>query len=205
MDVTDESAVEKGFAETVNYYGGIDVVVSNAGLAAADPVESTTVERWNRLFEVLVLGYFLVGREAFRVFKRQGIGGSLIFVTSKNALVAGRNASAYSAAKAAEQHLARSLAEEGGPAGIRVNTVAPDAVLEGSGIWSSDWRAARARDHGVADSELEDFYRKRTTLGVNVYPRDVAEAICFFAGDRSAKTTGCLLTVDGGVAAAYPR
>ncbi|MFL5926491.1 MAG: SDR family oxidoreductase, partial [Gaiellaceae bacterium] len=119
--------------------------------------------------------------------------------------VAGANAAAYSSAKAASLHLARCLAEEGGPDGIRVNTVNPDAVIEGSSIWSSDWKAERASTYGVEEDDLQSFYRGRTKLGVDVYPEDVAEAIAFFAGPRSAKSTGNILNVDGGVTAAYPR
>ena len=120
-------------------------------------------------------------------------------------MVASGGAAAYNAAKASELHLARSLAQELGPAGIRVNCVAPDAVLEGSFIWSSKWREERAAEYGIAPDELEEHYRKRTALRVNVYPQDVAEAVAFFASDRSGKTTGCTLTVDGGVQAAYMR
>jgi NAD(P)-dependent dehydrogenase (short-subunit alcohol dehydrogenase family) len=154
---------------------------------------------------VLVRGYFLASREAFKVLLEQGRGGSVVFVGSKNALVAGANAAAYSSAKAASLHLGRCLAEEGGAHGIRVNTVNPDAVLSGSGIWSSEWKAERASAYGVAEDELQAFYRGRTKLGVNVYPEDVAEAIAFFAGPRSGKSTGNIINVDGGVTAAFTR
>ena len=137
---------------------------------------------------------------------RQGTGGSIVFIASKNALVAGRNAAAYSSAKAAELHLARCLAEEGGPTRIRVNTVNPDAVLSGSRIWDSSWREERAASYGIAPNELEEHYRPRTTLGVNIEPEDIASAVLHFVSEaRSAKTTGNMLNVDGGVAAAYPR
>src|SRR5262249_30129615 len=140
------------------------------------------------------------------LLRAQRRGGSIVFVASKNALVAGRNAAAYSAAKAAELHLARCLAEEGGEVGIRVNSVNPDAVLQGSRIWDSRWRQERAAAYGLAPEELEEHYRKRTTLGVTVEPADVASAILHFASAaRSGKTTGNMLNVDGGVAAAYPR
>jgi NAD(P)-dependent dehydrogenase (short-subunit alcohol dehydrogenase family) len=160
---------------------------------------------WDRNQAILSTGYFLVAREAFRLWRAQGSGGNLVFVTSKNSVVAGKNASAYSAAKAAELHLARCLAEEGGAAGIRVNAVLPDAVLSGSTIWNGKWRAERAATYGIAPEALEDFYRQRTTLKVNVYPDDVAEAVLFFASPGSSKTTGGVLTVDGGVPAAYVR
>ena len=139
------------------------------------------------------------------VMKEQGVGGSLVIVASKNAQAAAKNASANSSANAAELHLARCLAEEGGDAGIRVNTVYPAAVLQGSGIWTSAWRDARARTYGIAASQLEEHYRARTTLKVNVVPEDVAEAVLFFASSRSAKSTGNIINVDGGVAAAYTR
>ncbi len=204
-DVSDEASVARAFAETIAAYGGVDVVVSNAGLARSHPVEETPVGEWELLMGVLARGYFLVAREAFRLWKRQGIGGNLVFVASKNALVAGKDNSAYSAAKAAELHLGRCLAEEGGAHGIRVNTVCPDAVLQGSRIWTAEWREERARTYGIRPEELEEFYRQRTTLKVNVFPEDVAEAVAFFVSDRSAKTTGGVLTVDGGVPAAYVR
>src|SRR6185437_5381452 len=142
---------------------------------------------WERNHAVLGTGYFLVAREAFRLLRIQGRGGNLVFVVSKNSLAAGKNAAAYSAAKAAELHLARCLAEEGGSAGIRVNSVLPDAVLQGSSIWDSRWRAERAATYGIAPEQLEEHYRARTTLKVNVYPEDVAEAVAFFAGSAASK------------------
>ncbi len=137
--------------------------------------------------------------------RRQGIGGSIVFVGSKNALAAGKGAAAYSAAKAAELHLARCIAEEVGADGIRVNTVNPDAVVQGSGIFSSEWRRDRAAGYGIDPSQLEEHYRKRTTLGVSIQPEDVAQAVLLLASDRLAKSTGNILNVDGGIAAAYPR
>ncbi len=205
VDVTDEAAVLDMVRQVVLAYGGLDILVASAGLATSAPVTETTVEEWELNFAVLARGYFLAAREAFRVLLEQGAGGSVVFVGSKNALVAGANASAYSSAKAAALHLGRCLAEEGGPHGIRVNTVNPDAVIAGSGIWSSDWKAERASTYGIDAEDLPGFYRARTRLGVNVYPEDVAEAVAFFAGPRSAKSTGNVVNVDGGVTAAYPR
>jgi len=205
VDVTNEVSVERMLAETVRAYGGLDILVASAGLATSASVTETSLEDWELNFAVLARGYFLAGREAFRVLIEQGSGGSLVFVGSKNALVAGANAAAYSSAKAASLHLARCLAEEGGPHGIRVNTVNPDAVIQGSGIWSSDWKAERASTYGVTEDDLQSFYSGRTKLGVSVYPEDVAEAIAFLAGPRSAKSTGNVINVDGGVTAAYPR
>jgi rhamnulose-1-phosphate aldolase/alcohol dehydrogenase len=205
VDVTAEQAVQELTDRAVLEYGGVDILVASAGLATSAPITETTLADWERNYAVLARGYFLAAREAFRVMVEQGRGGSIVFVASKNALVAGANAAAYSSAKAASLHLARCLAEEGGPHGIRVNTVNPDAVIEGSGIWSSDWKAERATAYGVSEDDLESFYRERTKLGVSVFPEDVAEAIAFLAGPRSAKSTGNIVNVDGGVTAAYPR
>jgi rhamnulose-1-phosphate aldolase/alcohol dehydrogenase len=205
VDVTSEDAVVETTRRTVLEYGGLDILVASAGLATSASVTETTLADWEQTYAVLARGYFLAARETFRVLLEQGRGGSIVFVASKNALVAGANAAAYSSAKAASLHLARCLAEEGGPHGIRVNTVNPDAVIQGSSIWSSDWKAERASTYGVSEDELQTFYQDRTKLGVAVLPEDVAEAIAFFAGPRSAKSTGNIINVDGGVTAAYPR
>jgi rhamnulose-1-phosphate aldolase/alcohol dehydrogenase len=205
VDVTDEGAVEEMVRRAVLAYGGIDILVASAGLATSAPITETTLADWELNYAVLARGYFLTAREVFRVLLAQGRGGSVVFVTSKNAVVAGANAAAYSSAKAASLHLGRCLAEEGGPHGIRVNSVNPDAVIAGSSIWSSDWKAERASTYGVSEDDLQAHYRARTRLGVNVYPEDVAEAITFFATARSAKSTGNFLNVDGGVPAAYTR
>ena len=205
-DVTDEDEVAGAYRRAILEYGGVDVVVSNAGLASSAPIEETTVEMWDKNHSVLARGYFLVARGAFRVMKEQGIGGSIVFVASKNAMAAGKNASAYSSAKAAELHLARCLAEEGGAEGIRVNTVNPDAVLQGSRIWDSGWRETRAAAYGIEPEELEDYYRQRNVLKLEVLPENIAEAVLHFASEaRSSRSTGNVLNVDGGVKDAYPR
>jgi NAD(P)-dependent dehydrogenase (short-subunit alcohol dehydrogenase family) len=205
-DVTSEEAVAAAYGAAVEQFGGIDIVVSNAGIASSAAIEDTTLAEWNRNHSILGTGYFLVAREAFRVLKAQARGGSVVFVASKNAVVAGKNAAAYSSAKAAELHLARCLAEEGGAAGIRVNTVNPDAVLQGSKIWGSSWREERADAYNIEPDELDEHYRKRTTLGVNIFPEDIAQAVVHFASERrSGKSTGNMLNVDGGVPAAYAR
>lgn len=205
MDVTNEQAIKESYEKAILMYGGVDVVVNNAGLATSSPFEETTLKEWNLNMDVLATGYFLVAREAFKIMKKQGRGGSMVFVASKNSVYAGKNASAYSVAKAAEAHLARCIAVEGGAYGIRVNSVLPDAVLQGSTIWNSSWREDRARSYGVEPDELEEYYRKRTTLLVNVLPEDIANAIAFMASSKASKTTGCMITVDGGVAAAFTR
>jgi rhamnulose-1-phosphate aldolase/alcohol dehydrogenase len=205
-DVTDEGQVAHAYRRAILEYGGVDVVVSNAGLASSAPIEETSVQMWEKNHAVLAKGYFLVSREAFRVMKEQGVGGSLVFVASKNALAAGKNASAYSSAKAAELHLARCLAEEGGAEHIRVNTVNPDAVLQGSRIWGSSWREERAAAYGIEPEELEEHYRKRNVLKLNVVPENIAEAVLHFASEaRSSRSTANILNVDGGVKDSYPR
>jgi rhamnulose-1-phosphate aldolase/alcohol dehydrogenase len=205
-DVTDEGEVARAYRWAILEYGGVDVVVSNAGFASSAPIEETSVEMWDKNHAVLAKGYFLVSREAFRILKEQGVGGSLIFVASKNAMAAGKNAGAYSSAKAAELHLARCLAEEGGSDRIRVNTVNPDAVLSGSRIWGSSWREERAAAYGIKPEELEEYYRQRNVLKVNVLPENIAEAVLHFASEaRSSRSTGNVLNVDGGVKDAYPR
>ena len=205
LNVTDEAAVKAAFKESALHYGGVDVLVNNAGLATSSPFLETTLDEWNKNIAVLATGYFLVAKEAFRIFKEQALGGSMVFVGSKNCVYAGKNASAYSTAKAAELHLARCLAAEGGELGIRVNTILPDAILSGSAIWNSGWRNERAAAYGIEPDQLEAYYRKRTLLHVNILPEDVAESIAFFASSRASKTTGSAITVDGGVAAAFLR
>ena len=204
-DVTSETQLALAFQAGSLTFGGVDIVVANAGIASSARIEETSLAEWQRNLDVLATGYFLTAREGARLLRAQGLGGSLIFVASKNAVAAGRNIAAYGAAKAAELHLARCLAEELGPDGIRVNVVNPDAVLSGSRIWSSDWRESRARNYGIRAEDLPAFYRKRTLLDVNIEPADVAAAIAFLASPQAAKTTGAMLPVDGGVGPAFPR
>ncbi|MBM0065659.1 bifunctional aldolase/short-chain dehydrogenase [Alkalicoccobacillus gibsonii] len=205
MDVTDEAAIVSAFAEVARTYGGLDMLVNNAGLATSSPFDETSLKEWNLNMNVLGTGYFLVSREAFKLMKKQSIGGSMVFIGSKNSVYAGKNVSAYSSVKALEAHLARTIAAEGGDFGIRVNTVLPDAVLQGSAIWGSAWREERAAAYGIKPEELEDHYKKRTTLGVMILPKDIADAILFLSSSKSEKTTGCMITVDGGVPAAFTR
>jgi rhamnulose-1-phosphate aldolase/alcohol dehydrogenase len=202
-NVTDE--IMAALNATVAHYGGVDVVINNAGLASSSSITETTSAEWDKLMSVLGRGYFLVSREAFRIWQQQKIGGSLIMIASKNGLIGSKNAAAYGAAKAAEINLARCLAEEGGAHGIRVNVVNPDAVLQGSGIWDAGWREARAKGMGVSVDQLEEAYRQRNVLKTSIYAEDIAEAVLHFASDRSSKTTGGMLNVDGGVTAAYVR
>jgi rhamnulose-1-phosphate aldolase/alcohol dehydrogenase len=205
MDVTREASVRRGFEETVLAYGGLDILVSNAGIAHSAPVARMDLADWERSFAVNATGHFLVAREAMRVLIAQGLGGALVFVATKNVMSPGKDFAAYSAAKAAEAQLAKVLALEGAPHGIRSNIVNPDAVFQDSGLWSEDVRRERAAAQGIGVDQLEDFYRKRNLLGARILPEDVAEAVLYLSSDRSAKTTGCTLTVDGGVKDAFPR
>jgi len=205
MDVTSEEQIMAAYAETALTYGGVDIIVNNAGLATSSPFTETTLKEWNLNMNVLGTGYFLVAREAFKLMQQQALGGSMVFIASKNSVYAGKNATAYSSVKALEAHLARCIAAEGGEFGIRVNTILPDAILQGSAIWNGSWRNERAAAYGIEPDQLEEYYRKRTTLLVNIYPRDIAEGVAFFASSKSEKTTGCMLTIDGGVPAAFTR
>lgn len=204
-DVTSEAAVTAAVATAACEYGGIDILVSNAGIASAAAIEDISLDRWQQNLDVLATGYFLISRAAFRLMKQQGRGGSIVFIGSKNALVPSAGAAAYCAAKAAALHLARCLAIEGADHGIRANVVNPDAVIRGSRIWDGRWRAERAAGYGIDPAQVEEFYRARSLLKRSVYPEDVAEAVYFFASDGSAKSTGNVLNVDAGNAAAFTR
>ncbi|WP_040489771.1 bifunctional rhamnulose-1-phosphate aldolase/short-chain dehydrogenase [Fulvimarina pelagi] len=205
VDVTSEQAVADGFARMAVDYGGVDILVSNAGISSSAPIEETELSMWNRNIDILGTGYFLASREAFRMFRRQKLGGAVVFIASKNGLAASPNAAAYCTAKAAEIHLARCLALEGAEAGIRVNVVNPDAVLQGSKIWTGEWREQRAAAYKMAPDELEEHYRKRSMLKRSVLPSDVAEAVAFLVGDASAKSTGNIMNVDAGNAQSFTR
>src|SRR5262245_49816895 len=205
IDVTREDAVAAGFRDSSWKFGGVDICISNAGIASASPVEDTSLALWQKNMDILSTGYFLIARQSFQLFKAQGIGGSIVFIGSKNALAASPGAAAYCTAKAAELHLARCLALEGAPLGIRVNVVNPDAVLRGSRIWQGEWAQQRAAQYKKSVDELESVYRERSLLKRSVYPEDVAEAVAFFASERSAKSTGNIVNVDAGNAGAFTR
>ncbi len=205
MNVTSEGAVAQAFADAGVEYGGIDILVSNAGIASSAPVEDTTLALWQKNMDILSTGYFLVSREAFKLMRVQTMGGSIVFIGSKNGLAASPNASAYCTAKASELHLARCLALEGAEAGIRVNVVNPDAVLRGSKIWQGEWLDQRASTYGTDKAGLEEMYRERSMLKRSVLPEDIAEAAYFFAADTSAKSTGNIINVDAGNVQAFTR
>jgi rhamnulose-1-phosphate aldolase/alcohol dehydrogenase len=205
MDVTSEAQVIAALEFTVAEYGGLDVLVNNAGITSAAAVEDTTLAMWTRTMDILSTGYFLVAREGYRILKAQGLGGSMIFIASKNGVAASPGASAYCTAKAAEIHLARCMALEGAPMGIRVNVVNPDAVLRGSKIWQGEWSQQRAASNRISVDQLEEHYRKRSLLQRSVFPEDIAEGVYFFASDLSAKSTGNFLNVDAGNAVSFTR
>jgi rhamnulose-1-phosphate aldolase/alcohol dehydrogenase len=206
MDVTKEEDVIRSFAETVRLHGGIDIVVNNAGISSAAAIEDTTLDIWNHNMSILATGYFLVAREGYRLMKTQKLGGSMIFIGSKNGVSASAGATAYCTAKAAEIHLARCMALEGAPLGIRINVVNPDAVLRGSKIWQGEWRQQRAANNKISEDDLEEFYRNRSLLKRSVFPEDVAEAVHFFANEGlSGKSTGNFLNVDAGNVVSFTR
>jgi len=204
-NITSEEEVEGIFGATALQFGGVDILVSNAGIASAAPLDETTLDIWKRNQDILVTGYFLASRAAFKMLKTQQLGGSMVFVGSKNGLVASAGASAYCTAKAAELHLARCVALEGAEFGIRVNVVNPDAVIRGSRIWDGKWKEERAASNKIDADDVEEFYRKRSMLKRSVLPEDIAEAVYFLASDKAGKSTGNVLNVDAGNAAAFTR
>lgn len=204
-NVADEVDVTATCDATVAAFGGLDVLVSNAGIAPFSAIDRTSLADWQRSLDVNATGHFLVTRSAIVLFKRQGLGGNVIYVTTKNTMAPGKEFGAYSAAKSAQAQLARVAAMEAGEFGIRVNMINPDAVFRGSTLWSPELRRARAEAHGIGEEGLEDYYRQRNLLGVAIYPEDVAEAAWWLASERSRKSSGGVITVDGGVAAAFPR
>jgi NAD(P)-dependent dehydrogenase (short-subunit alcohol dehydrogenase family) len=205
LDVSNEEDVQRAFDRAVREYGGTDIVVSNAGISSFGCLDVLETADWDRAFAVNARGHFLVARAAIRIMKEQKVGGSIVFNASKNVTAPGREFGAYSVSKAAEAQLCRIVALEGGEVGIRANMLNPDAIFGGSRFWSDEMRSMRAQAYGVDTAKLPDFYRNRTLLKVEVTADDVAEAALFLAGPRSAKTTGAMLPVDGGVKEAFPR
>jgi NAD(P)-dependent dehydrogenase (short-subunit alcohol dehydrogenase family) len=204
-DVSDEAAVASALQEAVLAFGGVDLVVNNAGLSISKPLLETTEADWDRQHGVMARGSFLVSREAARAMVAQGLGGDIVYIASKNAVFAGPNNVAYGAAKADQAHQVRLLAAELGEHGIRVNGVNPDGVVRGSGIFAGGWGAQRAAVYGVPESELGAFYAQRTLLKREVLPEHVAAAVFALTGGDLALTTGLHVPVDAGVAAAFLR
>jgi rhamnulose-1-phosphate aldolase/alcohol dehydrogenase len=205
MDVSDEGDVRAGFQTAVLVFGGLDLVVNNAGLSLSRPLLETTASDWDLQHDVMARGSFLVSREAARVMIAQGMGGDIVYIVSKNSVFAGPNNVAYGAAKADQAHQVRLLAAELGEFGIRVNGVNPDAVVRGSGIFGKGWGADRARTYGVPEEKLGEFYAQRTLLKREVLPEHVAAAVIALTAGDLRQTTGLHVPVDAGVAAAFLR
>lgn len=205
VDVTDEDAIAGAFREAVLAFGGVDLVVNNAGISISKPLLETTARDWDLQHDIMARGSFLVSREAARVMTVQGLGGDIVYIASKNAVFAGPNNIAYSATKADQAHQVRLLAAELGEHGIRVNGVNPDGVVRGSGIFAAGWGAQRAAVYGVPEEELGEFYARRTLLKREVLPEHVANAVFALTGGDLTHTTGLHIPVDAGVAAAFLR
>ncbi|MCU1676458.1 MAG: short-chain dehydrogenase [Frankiales bacterium] len=205
VDVTEEAQIAAAIAEAVLAFGGLDLVVNNAGLSLSKPLMETTVADWDLQHDVMARGSFLVSREAARVLVAQGLGGDIVYIASKNAVFAGPNNIAYSAAKADQAHQVRLLAAELGEHGIRVNGINPDGVVRGSGIFAGGWGAKRAEVYGVAEEDLGKYYAGRTLLKREVLPENVANAVFVLTAGDLSHTTGLHIPVDAGVAAAFLR
>lgn len=204
-DVSDGDAVAAALREAVLAFGGVDLVVNNAGLSLSKSLLETTEADWDIQHDVMAKGSFLVSREAARVLLAQGMGGDIVYISSKNSLFAGPNNVAYGAAKADQAHQVRLLAAELGGHGIRVNGVNPDGVVRGSGIFAGGWGAQRAAVYGVPEEKLGEFYAQRTLLKREVLPEHVANAVFVLTGGELSHTTGMHVPVDAGVAAAFLR
>jgi rhamnulose-1-phosphate aldolase/alcohol dehydrogenase len=205
LDVTKAEQIDNAIAETILAFGGVDLVVNNAGLSISKTIGDHTEKDWDLLYDVLVKGQFLVTQATVAVMKKQDIGGDIINIVSKNALVSGPNNAGYGSAKAAQLHLSRLNAAELGADKIRVNVVNPDAVISDSNIWAGGWAEGRAKAYGVSVEELPAYYAKRTLLNETILPDDIANACFAFVGGLLNKSTGNVLNVDGGVAAAFVR
>ncbi|ANI89657.1 short-chain dehydrogenase [Arachidicoccus ginsenosidimutans] len=205
LNVTDYDNIEKAFAATALAFGGVDIVVNNAGISISKAIAEHTIEEWDRLYNILVKGQFLVSKAAVNILRKQDLGGDIINIVSKNSIVAGPNNSGYGSAKAAQAHLTRLLAAELGGDKIRVNTVNPDAVISDSNIWAGGWAEGRAKAYGISVEELPAFYAKRTILNEVILPEDIANACFAFVGGLLNKSTGNILNVDGGVASGFVR
>jgi NAD(P)-dependent dehydrogenase (short-subunit alcohol dehydrogenase family) len=204
-DVTDETAVRAAVEAAVLAYGGVDIVVNNAGLSRSKSLLDTTEDDWDLQHDVMAKGSFLVSKHAARAMIEQGRGGDIVYVVSKNAVVAGPNNLAYGSAKASQAHQVRLLAAELGEHRIRVNGINPDGVVQGSGIFAGGWGADRAKVYGVPEEDLGRFYAGRTLLKQEVLPEHVANAALALVGGALSQTTGLIIPVDSGVASAFLR
>jgi rhamnulose-1-phosphate aldolase/alcohol dehydrogenase len=205
LDVTKEETVEKTFEEIALAFGGADIIVNNAGISISKSITDHSIEDWDKLYNILVKGQFLVSKMGVEIMRKQNIGGDIINIVSKNSVVAGPNNAGYGSAKAAQAHLSRLLAAELGADRIRVNIVNPDAVIADSNIWAGGWAEGRAKAYGITVEELPAYYAKRTLLNETILPEDIANACFVFVGGLLNKSTGNTINVDGGVPAAFLR
>ncbi|MEZ2338658.1 bifunctional aldolase/short-chain dehydrogenase [Mucilaginibacter sp. RCC_168] len=205
LDVTNAGQIDAALETAASAFGGVDIVVNNAGLSISKSIADHTEQDWDLLYDVLVKGQFFITQAAVAVMKKQDIGGDVINIVSKNALVSGPNNAGYGSAKAAQLHLSRLNAAELGTDGIRVNVVNPDAVISDSNIWAGGWAEGRAKAYGITVEELPAYYAKRTLLNQIILPADIADACFAFTGGLLSKSTGNVLNVDGGVAMAFVR
>ena len=205
LNVTDSKSISSAMDAVALAFGGVDIIVNNAGISISKTIENHTLEDWDKLYDILVKGQFFVTQAAVEVMKKQGFGGDIVNIVSKNALVSGPNNAGYGSAKAAQLHLSRLNAAELGAAKIRVNVVNPDAVIADSNIWAGGWAEGRAKAYGITVEELPAYYAKRTLLGESILPDDIANACFAFVGGLLSKSTGNILNVDGGVAMAFVR
>jgi NAD(P)-dependent dehydrogenase (short-subunit alcohol dehydrogenase family) len=205
VDVTKSATIEKAFDYAALAFGGVDIIVNNAGISISKSIAEHTEEDWDKLYDILVKGQFLVSRLGIEIMRKQNMGGDIVNIISKNSIVAGPNNSGYGSAKAAQAHLTRLLAAELGADKIRVNSINPDAVIADSNIWAGGWAEGRAIAYGITVEELPAYYAKRTLLNETILPEDIANACYAFVGGLLNKSTGNILNVDGGVAAAFLR
>jgi rhamnulose-1-phosphate aldolase/alcohol dehydrogenase len=205
LNVTDEKSITSAYANAALAFGGVDIIVNNAGISISKSITDHTLEDWDKLYNILVKGQFMVSKIGVELLRKQGLSGDIVNIVSKNAVVAGPNNAGYGSAKAAQAHLTRLLAAELGGDKIRVNTVNPDAVIADSNIWAGGWAEGRAKAYGITVEELPDYYAKRTLLNETILPEDIANACFAFVGGLLNKSTGNVLNVDGGVAMAFVR
>jgi len=204
-DCVSEDVAREAVRVAEKSFGRLSGLVANVGVAVTARVEDLTLDAWTKSLSVNLTSHFVMTRETLRSLVRQGDGGAIVYVASKNAYSPGAGFGAYSVAKAGMVQLARIVALEGAEAGVRANIICPDAVFEGSKLWSDEIKAMRAHEHHVAPEELEAFYQKRNLLRTRILPGDVARTIAFLLSDWSEKTTGCVITVDGGLPGVFPR
>jgi rhamnulose-1-phosphate aldolase/alcohol dehydrogenase len=205
LNVTDAASIAAAIDDTVLAFGGVDIIINNAGISISKSITDHSIEEWDRLYDILVKGQFLVSQKGIEVMRKQGFGGDIVNIVSKNAVVAGPNNPGYGSAKAAQAHLTRLMAAELGADKIRVNTVNPDAVISDSNIWAGGWAEGRAKAYGITVEELPAYYAKRTLLNEIILPEDIANACFAFVGGLLNKSTGNALNVDGGVAMGFYR